>query len=122
DIIERLNSNSKIEFYGVLRSAAGMVVLKLDEWGYPFLFSADALHNEFIYNLPATIPSVPASISQVQGPSNSTDVGIQVYGTASNITSARTSHVVSAYFNGESNCFKTLQSQHQPLQSRIEQM
>jgi len=120
DIIERINTASIIEYYGVIRSVAGMVVLKLDEWGNPYLFPADALHNEFIYNLPATIPSIPACISQVQGPPNTPDLGFQVYGTASNISSARTSHFVSAYFNGESNCFKTLQLQNTPLKGPVE--
>jgi hypothetical protein len=64
-----------------------------------------------VYDLPAVNPSRATSISYVNAPASTADVGIQVFGTASNFTGFSSSYVVSAYFNGETNCYRTLSNQ-----------
>ena len=109
DIVERLNTFNNYEYYALLNSSVGMQVLKLDDKGYPFQTSSpNALYNEFVYDLPALNSSKATSISYVNSPAYSVDMGIQVYGTASNFTGFSSSYVVSAYFNGETNCYRTL--------------
>jgi hypothetical protein len=113
DIVERLNTFNNYEYYALLNASVGMQVIKLDGGGLPFPTSPpNAQFNEFVYDLPALIPSKPTSISYVNGPSTSPDVGIQMYGTASNFPGFSSSYVVSAYFNGETNCYRTLTTIH----------
>jgi hypothetical protein len=114
DVIERLNTFSNYEYYALISSASGMVVTKMDDMGMPFLLNSNVSSNEFVYNLPAASPAIPASISQIPGPVGFSDVGIQVYGTANNWPGVASAYVVSAYFNGETNCFKNLLIQNTP--------
>jgi len=109
DIVERLNTFNNYEYYALLNSSVGMQVLKLNDQGNPFpVSSPNALFNEFVYDLPALNASKATSISYMNSQAFSVDVGIQVFGTASNFTGFSSSYVVSAYFNGETNCFRTL--------------
>lgn len=109
DIVERLNSFNDYEYYALLNSNAGMQVLKLDDQGNPFpVSSPNALHNEFIYDLPSAQSATATSISYVNTPASTADVGIQVFGTANNFPGFSSSYAVSAYFNGETNCHRTL--------------
>jgi hypothetical protein len=88
----------------------------LDDQGVPFGLTTTAANNEFLYNLPGSSNSKAAALSIINSGTSSSNFGIQVYGTANNITSASTSHMVQAYFNGETNCNKTLLQQNAPLQ------
>lgn len=109
DILERPNTSSGYEYFAVLPSSAGMQVLRLDAAGSPYPYSSPgALYNEYIYDIPATAASVPNCISYVNGPVGNPYLGIQVYGTTNNIIGLKSSYVVSAYFNGEINCTRTL--------------
>ncbi|MDI1354618.1 MAG: T9SS type A sorting domain-containing protein [bacterium] len=126
DILERQNTYNAYEFYGVIRSNAGMVVLKLDASGQPFPITTTVVSNEFVFNLASTnptIPAVPASISMVNGSIGNPQVGIQVYGNVSNVPGWNSSLMFSAYFNGE-NCARTLlvqdPSEQGPLENEIE--
>lgn len=114
DLMERLNTFFNYEYYTLIHSASGMVVLKFDNNFQPFMAQMPAM-NEFVYNLPGTSNSVPACISQVNSAPTLMGLGIQVYGTAYNITSAATSHMVQAYNNGETNCNRVLQMQNNPV-------
>ena len=110
DIIERRNTSNNFEYYGVLASNAGMVVIKLDDSGNPFpISSPNALYNEFVYNISAYGSATPNSISCINNtgtPSlnSSINPGIQVFGTTNNFPGFTSSYVVSAYFNGQTNC------------------
>lgn len=115
DMLERISTTYNYEIYALVYSASGMVVCKLDNLGQPFPVSASAQANEFMYNLGGTTNSMPSAISMINSPTNAPDLGLQVYGTANNITSASTSHMVQAYFNGETNCNKILQVQNSPV-------
>jgi hypothetical protein len=109
DILGRLNTFNTYEYYALLNSNVGMQVLKLDELGNPFpISSPNSLYNEFVYDLPALIPSRATSISYVNSTAVGADVGIQMYGTSSNFFGFSNSYFVSAYFNGETNCYRTL--------------
>ena len=109
DILERLNTFNKYEYYALLNSNVGMQVLKLDDEANPFsLSSPNNLHNEFVYDLPSIVPAKATSISYVNHPALTADVGIQVFGTSSNFSGFSSSYAVSAYFNGETNCYRTL--------------
>lgn len=108
DLIERQNTLSNYEYYGLTSSASGMVVAKLDNNGLPFPLAApNALFNEFVYDLPGINPSVGTSLSYVNAPMGSPLLGIQVYGTAYNNPGFSSGYVAAAYFNGESNCLYT---------------
>lgn len=114
DILCRENTWQVFEYYALVHSASGMVVLKLDVNGQAFQPSPLAPNNEYVYNLPGTTPSLPAAISMVNSPTNGPNLGIQVFGTANNISTAATSHVVEAYFNGVNGCYNILQLQNNP--------
>lgn len=109
DVVERLSTLGNYEYYTLLNSTAGMQVLKLDDKLMPFPVSAPkALYNEFVYDLPALNHARATSLSYVNTQAPTVDVGIQVYGTANNFPGFSSSYVVNAYFNGETNCFRTL--------------
>ncbi|PBQ33416.1 hypothetical protein CNR22_17060 [Sphingobacteriaceae bacterium] len=109
DVTERLNTFNNYEYYALLDSDAGLHVLKLDYSGQPFPTSSpNALHNEFIYNLSSSLPPKAASISYIDNAASNSNAGIQVFGTSSHWPGFSSSYVVSAYFNGEINCYPTL--------------
>jgi len=54
----------------------------------------------------------------LNSPTNGPNLGIQIFGTANNISSASTSHMVEAYFNGVNGCYNVLQLQNSP-QSQV---
>jgi len=117
DIVQRYNTFGNYEYYALLNSNVGMQVLKLDDQGNPFPNSSpNALHNEFAYDLPSLIPSKATSISYVNSPALTADVGIQIFGTASNYPGVSSSYAVSAYFNGETNCYRTLSNIYKSTQ------
>lgn len=119
DMLCRENTWQVYEYYALVHSASGMVVLKLDKNGQPFSPSTLAPNNEYVYNLLGTTPSLPAAISMLNSPTNGPNLGIQVYGTANNIPSASTSHMVEAYFNGVTGCNSVLQLQNMPQPTNI---
>jgi hypothetical protein len=112
DVLERYNTLSNYEYYGLVKSSAGMVVVKLDDAGLPFPIAGPVLSNEFVYDLAGTAPSEPACLSAINGPPGSPDVGLQVYGTAFNLSGLASSYMVKTYFNGETNCSSTLTVQN----------
>ncbi len=116
DIVERLNTAGQYEFYGLLESNAGMQVTKLDDLGLPFqaqlnvnLNGISLPKNEFIYDVPALVPSKATSLSyanaQVTG---GPDVGLQIFGNSYFTPSFVGTYQVNSYFNGETNCYRTL--------------
>ena len=109
DILERLNTFNNYEYYALLNSSVGLQVLKLADDGRPFpISSPNSLHNEFVYDLPSLIPAKATSLSYVNNQVPGADVGIQAFGTSSNFSGFSNSYAVSAYFNGETNCYRTL--------------
>lgn len=119
DMIERVNTSGSAEYYALVYSPGGMLVLKLDNMCSPSGLSATQTGNEFLYNLAGSTNSRPAAITKVNGPPASMGAGIQVYGTANNITTAATAHMVQAYFNGETNCNKTFYVQNSPIPAGV---
>ncbi|WP_317897646.1 T9SS type A sorting domain-containing protein [Aurantibacillus circumpalustris] len=109
DIIERLNTFNNLEYYALLNSSVGMHVLKLDEKGNQFHISLpNSAKNEFVYDVPSTVVSRAKCISYVNIQTPGADLGIQVFGTANNFSGFSSSYVANAYFNGETNCNRTL--------------
>ncbi|MBL7896113.1 MAG: T9SS type A sorting domain-containing protein [Bacteroidia bacterium] len=101
-VIERLNTSSNYEIYGVAGAALGSVVLKLNDNGLPF----SSGNNEFLYNPSSTKLSDPCAITYINsGPSS---VGLHIYGTEDQVLG--NNYFVKAYFNGQSGCNQTLQT------------
>lgn len=117
DIAERLNTFGQYEYYGLLESTAGMHVTKLDHQGNPyginlstgFFSNLNFFNNEFIYDVPALIPSKATNISLVNNYVNGgPDVGLQVFGNSYYTSGFVGTYQVNSYFNGESNCYRSL--------------
>lgn len=116
DIVERLNTAGQYEFYGLLESSAGMQVTKLNHQGAPFTspltlnFNGFTLpKNEFIYEVPTLTPSKATSLSYVNSFVNGgPDVGLQVFGNSYFTPGLVGTYQVNSYFNGETNCYRTL--------------
>jgi len=117
DLVERLNTFGGYEYYALTTSHLGMQVLKLDEEGRPFpTLTSSSLHNEFVYDLPSLNPSHANSISYANTAAITANVGIQVFGTASNFAGFSSSYLVNAYFNGETNCYRSLNKMSDPIE------
>lgn len=118
DLVERRNSQQNYEIYGLVDASAGMVVLKLDDNGLPFPLNNASPNNEFLYNIPGNGNSRATCLSMIAG--NNPDPGLQVYGTAYNISTGNTSHVAWAYFNGVTNCMFNLTQMNQPTKAQYD--
>ncbi|MBL7931902.1 MAG: T9SS type A sorting domain-containing protein [Bacteroidia bacterium] len=117
DIEERLNSMGHYEYYGLLESTAGMHVTKLDHQGTPyggnlsqnFFSNLTMPNNEFIYDVPALVPSKATCLSLVNNYVNGgSDIGLQIFGNSYYSSGFVGTYQVNSYFNGETNCYRTL--------------
>jgi len=108
DVIERLNTLNAYEYYALTDCSIGMQVAKLDDAGLPFqFFNPSGPNNEYVYNYTGNVcRSNNLGYVNTTSPGNFT--GIQVYGTQIGYLTfpwVNGSAVISAYFNGETNCF-----------------
>jgi hypothetical protein len=88
------------QFYGVARSAAGSIVLKLEAMGNPF----SSGNNEFLYNPTDPNISVPVAITDINVSGN-TNEGIHIYGTDRNTITGSEYCIINAFYNGAAgNC------------------
>lgn len=96
-VLERQNQSGQYEYYGVMSSTAGILALKFNQLGKPFLGA-----NEFVYNS-GTLnnPSNATSISFSDG--NGFDDGLHIFG--NNTATSPTAHYLcQAYFSGHDGC------------------
>jgi hypothetical protein len=98
-IIERLNQTQH-EYYASVRSYFnGMLVLKLNDNGIPFVGSS----NEFLFNAGAAAASCPISIDFENSGNH---IGLCTYGT-DDVSNGGHLYMVRSYFNGISGCNET---------------
>lgn len=105
-ITQRYNSYMQYEYYGVMTSTAGIIVSRMDNNGLPSWNGAPAgptsKLDEFVYFAPG-VSLFAEGIEYVDGPSNTCDLGLHIFGTDLNSTPSG-HYLAEAYFSGHNGC------------------